>query len=72
MDRFAFVRHKNRHDWNEISDTIKNCLALNNIEDFPEIVQQQILHLDNEEWEDFLQAREEWFSSSIIPLENEV
>jgi hypothetical protein len=56
----------------DVPDTIKTALALSNIEDFPELVQTQIMKLDNEKWEDELLLRDEWFSSTIIPLENNV
>jgi len=72
IDRFACLRHKNRHPWTDVPDTIKTALALSNIEDFPELVQTQIMKLDNEKWEDELLLRDEWFSSTIIPLENNV
>lgn len=80
MDKFAFIRLKNRHKWEEISVHVKNVLALANINDFPNVVKEKIFprllgieiaDLDDY-WENWIDRKRNWFSSTIIPIDNEV
>lgn len=81
MDKFAFIRQKNRQCWSEVSTHVKNLAALANINDFPIVVRENIFkNWFNEDeiedldfhWLNWMEEKEEWFGKEIILIENEV
>jgi len=72
VDKFAVLCYKYRNKWDKISDTIKTCMALQNINTKEHIVREYIYKVNPLQWEDMLEEKKHWLSDKLISILNEV
>ena len=73
IDKFAILRYKYRGVWEKIRDTIKVCMALQNINSHEHITRQYI-HKEEDifAWEDMLNRKKKWLTETTYPILNQV
>ena len=73
MDRWSIIRIKYCHSWNLVSDTMKTCMALNNIQDHSNIVQKYIFNKNQDDWDEFISSKQQWLDGKqYFAIENQV
>ena len=61
-----------RHDIAFIGDILKNICAIMNINSFPQIVQEHIFKMNDEDWFGLEELYNHWFDEKVIPISSEV
>ena len=72
IDKWGILRYKYRDHWEDISDIIKNCMALQNINTHEHITREYVHEVSVFDWDDMLQNCNHWFGTEIVPIYNQV